>query len=198
MVSLLKDGIIMKSKSPWRAQLVVVKGKKKWRMCVDYSNTINRYTEEDAFPFPRIEELVNQLVLHKYFSKYGLKSAYHQIPIHEQDMKFTAFEANGELYQFKRIPFGLKNAVSAFQIAMTELIEKEGLKKVFPYLDDVTVAGHTMEELEENYRKFERACKESGITLNKSKTVRKAQDLSIGVPYKRPYDWARSNKIATT
>ena len=82
-----------------------MKGKKKWRMCVDYSNTINRFTEEDAFPRPRIDELVNQLALHKYFSKYDLKSAYHQISIHEQDMKFTAFEANGELYQFKRIPF---------------------------------------------------------------------------------------------
>ena len=71
----MKDGIIMKSKSPWRAQLVVVKGNKKWRMCVDYSNTINRFTEEEAFPLPRIDELVNQLALHKYFSKYDLKSA---------------------------------------------------------------------------------------------------------------------------
>ena len=69
---------------------MVVKGKK-WRMCVDYSNTINRFTEEDAFPLPRIDELVNQLALHKYFSKYDLKSAYHQIPIHEQAMQFTAF-----------------------------------------------------------------------------------------------------------
>ena len=66
VVSLLKDDIIMKSKSPWRAQLVIVKGKK-WRMCVDYSNTINRFTEEDAFPLPRIDKLVNQLALHKYF-----------------------------------------------------------------------------------------------------------------------------------
>ena len=59
----------MKSKSPWRAQLVVVKGNKKLRMCVDYSNTINRFTEEDAFPLPRIDEFVNQLALHNYFPK---------------------------------------------------------------------------------------------------------------------------------
>ena len=92
-------------------------------------------------------------------------------------MKFTAFEANGELYQFRRIPFGLKNAVSAFQRAMTELIEKEGLKMVFPYLDDVTVAGDTIEELEENSKKFERACQVTGITLNESKTVGKCRTL---------------------
>ena len=61
-------------------------------MCVDYSNTVNTFTEEYSFPLPRIDDMVNLVAFHKYFSKYDLKSAYHEIHIHEQDMKFTQLE----------------------------------------------------------------------------------------------------------
>ena len=49
----------------------------------------------------------------------------------------------------------------------------------FPYLDDTTVAGNTLEELEENSGQFDRVFQVSGITLNESKTVRKVQDLKV-------------------
>ena len=52
---LMKEGIIEKSNSPWRAQVVVVKdthvqGKK--RLAIDYSQTINRFTLLDVYPLP--------------------------------------------------------------------------------------------------------------------------------------------------
>ena len=101
---LLKEGIIQKSNSPWRAQIVAAKQTNKWRMCIDYSQTVNLYSQEDAYPMPRIDELVNSLAKYSYFSKFDLKSAYHQIPIRVEDRKFTAFEANRRLYEFKRAP----------------------------------------------------------------------------------------------
>ena len=50
-------GIIQPRISPWRAQVVVVKGAEndKQQMCVDYSQTINLYTDLDAYPLPRID-----------------------------------------------------------------------------------------------------------------------------------------------
>ncbi|GAB1599994.1 uncharacterized protein LOC115215493, partial [Argonauta hians] len=83
---LLDDGIIEPSVSPWRAQVVVVKDEtkpKKKRLCVDYSQTVNIYTEQEAFPLPRISDLITKLAKFKYFSTFDLKSAYHQVKINE-------------------------------------------------------------------------------------------------------------------
>ena len=79
----------------------------------------------------------------------------HQIPLHLHDIKLTAFEANGRLFHFKRIPFGATNAVGAFQRIITQIVNEDALVGIYPYLDDVTVAGNSMEELEERSMKFE-------------------------------------------
>ena len=93
-------------------------------MCIDYLQTVNLFSQEDAYPMPRIDGIVNSLARYRYFSKFDLQSAYHQIPIRVEDRKFTAFEANGGLYEFKRIPFGLTNAMPVFQRAITKMIEE--------------------------------------------------------------------------
>ena len=112
---LLKEGVIEPSRSPWRAQVLVAnRSSNKRRMVIDFSQTINRHTFLDAYPLPRINSLVNQVAQYGYYSSVDLRSAYHQIPIIEADKVFTAFEANGKLYQFRRIPFGVTNGVSCF------------------------------------------------------------------------------------
>ena len=59
---LQENDIIEESISPWRSQCLVVKQRgNKWRLCIDYSQSVNRYTELDAFPLPRIDELINEL-----------------------------------------------------------------------------------------------------------------------------------------
>ena len=113
----------------------------KKRMVVDYSQTINRFTLLDAYPQKNISEMVEQISQYKIFSTLDLRSAYHQIPIKKEERHFTAFEANGNLYQFTRIPFGVTNGVAAFQRVMDEIILKEGVKDTFSYVDNVTVCG---------------------------------------------------------
>lgn len=74
--ALLRDGIIEKSQSPWRAQELVTSDKRHKRcMVTDYSRTINKYLLLDAYPIPCIHNLVHDLVKHKVFSQLGLKSA---------------------------------------------------------------------------------------------------------------------------
>ena len=80
---LLHQGIIKPSSSPWRAQVVVVKyptHRHKKGLCVDYSQTIDQYTELDAHPLPLIEEIVNQVAEYRVFSTFDLKWTYQQIP----------------------------------------------------------------------------------------------------------------------
>ena len=62
---------------------------------------------------------------------------------------------------------------------MSNLINDEGLKDTYPYLDDVTVAGRTKEEHDKNSRLFEEICRKRNITLNESKTTKDARVINI-------------------
>ena len=105
---LLKEGIIEPSKSPWRVQVMATKDENhKKRMAIDYSQRINKFTLLDAFPLPRSDELVNQIAQYRVFSAIDLRSAYHQVPLKNDDKPYTPFETRGCLYQFTRLPFGV-------------------------------------------------------------------------------------------
>lgn len=167
---LLKEGKIEKSTSPWRAQVLVAGGgNHKKRLVIDYSLTINRFTFLDAFPLPLINDLVQEMAKNKYYSKFDLKSAYHQIPISPEDRIYTAFEADGELYQFTVLPFGVTNAVAVFQREMEDFVRRRNLKKVYIYLDDIVVGGETLEEHDKNLELFLNACVLENITFNQDK-----------------------------
>ena len=100
----------------------------KKRMVIDYSRTINRFTELDAYPLPRIDEMVQEISNFSYFSTFDLKCAYHQVPIREEDRKFTAFEADGGLFEFTVLPFGVTNGVPSFQRIIDNAIKSEHLE----------------------------------------------------------------------
>ena len=79
-----------------------------------------------------------------------MKLAYQQIAI-----PYTAFKANLRLYQFKRLPFGLKNAVPGFQRTMDQLISRNELCDTFGFFDDIIVCGNNEAELDHNLDKCE-------------------------------------------
>jgi len=112
---LLQEGIIEPSNSPWRAQVVVTKDENhRNRLAIDYSETINRFTLLNGYPLPRIDDTVNKIAQYRVFSSIDLRSAYHQLPIKEEDKPYTAFESCGSLYQFTRVPFGVTNGAVCF------------------------------------------------------------------------------------
>ena len=165
------EGIIQPSTSPWRAQVVVAasdNGKK--RLCIDYSQTINRVTPLDAYPLPKMDQLAKTVAKYKVFSSLDLRSAYHQVPIPDADRPFTAFEANGGLYQFCRIPFGVTNGVACFQRIMNKFISDNGLQDTYAYLDNIVVCGKDMAQHDSNLDKFLEAAKRYNFTFNESKS----------------------------
>ena len=154
---------------PWCAQVVVAKDPLNWhkkRFCIDYSQTTIQYTDLDACTLPRIDHMVNNLAVYKVYSTFELKNAYHQVPIKESDRKYARFEANGRFYLFCRVPFDVTNRVAVFQRAMDKMVDEEGLKDTFPYLDYITVAGRNQQEHDENVKKFHEAEQFSGEILS--------------------------------
>ena len=128
-------------------------------MMVDYSKTINRFTTLDAYPLPKIEEVVKNDGTIKIYCTVNLKSAFHQVPKSEKDKIYTAFEADGKLYQFRRVPFGITNGVPCFSRIINKFIANYSLSHTFAYLDYINICGKSQEEHDENLDKFTEAAK---------------------------------------
>ena len=163
--------------SPWRAQVSVTSNENhKRRVVIDYSDTINMFTELDAYPMPNIIKMINDISKYKYFTTLDLKSAYHQVPVKEEDRKYTAFEIDGKLYLFTRLPFGVTNGVSAFQRSIDHIIEVEKLDETFAYVDNLTVCGRT---LDEHNKKVNEIAKKYNITFNENKSIICATSITL-------------------
>ena len=67
------------------------------------------------------------------FSKLNLTKAYYQIPMTE-DIPKTAVTTPVELFQFRRMSFGLRNAARTFQ-RLNDVLR--GLPYLYAYIDDV-------------------------------------------------------------
>ena len=153
IAKLLKTGIIEESQSPWRSQVVIsTTANHKKRLCIDYASTLNRFTIPDVYPIPVIDELLSRVSNWKWYSYIDLKSAYHQLRLRKVEQPVTAFEANGKLYQFTRLAFGVTNGVPAFQRTIDRIID--GLVGVVADIDDVVVGGTTKAEHDANLQAF--------------------------------------------
>ena len=119
--------------SPWRTQVIVTTNKRHKR---EWWLTILRFTTLNAYPLPKIKELVNKVAQYKICSIVYLKSAYHQVPISEKDKIYTTYEADGMLYQFCRVSFGVTNRVTCFQRIIDKVITDNALSHTFADLDN--------------------------------------------------------------
>ncbi|XP_045624310.2 uncharacterized protein [Procambarus clarkii] len=177
---MLREEIIRPSRSPWSAQVLVIKGEHhKKRMAVDYSQTINRFTGLDAYPLPHIDETVNNVARFKVYSTPDLRSAYHQVGLTEEEKPYSAFEACGKLFEFNRIPFGVTNGVASFQIVIDGILEKEGVKGTFAYVDDVCVCGDSEEEHDKNLKHFMYVARRYNLTLNLEKCSFRLRSIKL-------------------
>ncbi|GET54545.1 retroviral-like aspartic protease 1 [Rhizophagus irregularis DAOM 181602=DAOM 197198] len=136
---MLKEEIIQESCSPWSSPVVIVNKKTgDKRFCIDFRK-INQMTITDAYPLPRIDDLLEKFRVAKWFTTIDLASGYWQIEMKEEDKEKTAFICNQGLYEFNVMPFGLKNAPAIFQRTMNKIFKEYLDKFMNVYIDDIII-----------------------------------------------------------
>jgi transposase InsO family protein len=143
---LLAAGVIQPSVSPWAASPVLVRkkcGGVRW--CLDYRR-LNSVCKKDAFPLPLISDCLDSLSENIFMSTLDMASGYYQISIHPDDREKTAFITRYGLFEHTRMSFGLCNAPSTFQRAMSLVLRGLTWTKVLAFLDDVLVLGRSFDD----------------------------------------------------
>lgn len=127
-------GIICPSSSSWSfAHLVPKKTSGDWRPCGDY-RSLNNVTISDRYPIPHILDFTATLIV--------LVKVYHQIPVEPSDVHKTAVTTPLGLFEFRCMPFGLRNTAQMFQCFMDQVIR--GVPFCYVYIDDILIASVTL------------------------------------------------------
>ncbi|GKE76040.1 putative reverse transcriptase domain-containing protein [Tanacetum coccineum] len=132
-------GFIRPNHSPWGAPVLFVKKKDvSFCMCIDYKE-LNKITIKNRYPLFKIDDLFDQLQGECYFSKIDLRSGYHQLRVHEDDIPKTAFRTRYVHFEFTVMPFGLTNALAVFMDLMNRVCKLYLDMFVIVFIDDILI-----------------------------------------------------------
>ena len=160
---LLDLGLAEPSSSPWASPcLLVPKSDGTDRLCTDYRH-LNKITVPDAFPLPRLDDMIDSVGHAIFVSKIDLLRGYYQIPLADHDKEKTAFVTPDGLYQYRYMPFGLCNAPASFQRMINLVIQD--LPGVKAYLDDLLVTSKDWQSHKNTLHCLFRRLKDAGLVI---------------------------------
>ena len=141
---MLDLGLTEPSISPYSSPIVLVPKKDgSVRFCIDFRK-LNKVTEFDAEPMPNMEEIINRMSGHKYFTKMDLSKGYWQVRLTERSKPLTAFETPRGLFQFRNMPFGLVNSGATFCRLMRIILSN--FPNVDSFVDDMWIFTETWKD----------------------------------------------------
>lgn len=166
---LVEEGILESIKtSEWAAPIVpVLKHDGRIRICGDFKLTVNKATELEQYPLPRIEDLFAQLSGGETFSKLDLRDAYCQLELDDQSRDLVVINTQRGLFRYRRLPFGIASAPAIFQREIDKILQ--GMKGACCYLDDLLITGKNKNEHLQNLGQVLTRLEAAGIKLNPEK-----------------------------
>ena len=164
---MMKADIIESSVSEYASSPVVVrKPDGSVRYCIDFRK-LNAKTVFDAEPVPNQEVILNRMGGDNFISRLDLTKGFWQVPIKEEDRKYTAFSTDQGLMQFKYMPFGLVNALAIFCRMVRKLLYD--INYVDAYVDDIVPHTATWDDHMHTLREVLQKLRQHGLTAKPSK-----------------------------
>ena len=149
---LLENDFIEPSQSNYSSPCILVpKSNGTYRMCTDYRK-VNSVTKTDSFPIPRIDDCIDKVGNSKYITKFDLLKGFWQVPLTDRAKEVSAFATPNGLYQYKVMPFGMKNSPATLQRLVNNVIC--GLDGCDAYIDDVIIYSDSWSDHLQRIRKF--------------------------------------------
>jgi hypothetical protein len=107
---------------------------------------------KNKYPFPRVDDLFDQLKDAKIFSNIDLSPGYHHVRIKQQDINKTSLRTRYAYYEFTVLPFGLTNEPTIFMCLMNGVFRTYLDKFFISFLDDILIYSNSEEENEKHLR----------------------------------------------
>ena len=136
---------------------------------------MNAITKKDYFPLLFTDSILDAVVGHECYSFLDGFSRYNQKNIIMEDQLKTTFTTNWETYAYTMMPFGLCNALVAFQQVMTQAFQKYLCISMKIFLDDFCTFSSRKDHLDWLNKCLDQ-CDQFGIPLNYKK-------CTFGVPF---------------
>jgi hypothetical protein len=143
---MVKNDILKISHSPYVNPLTIIQRKDKpVRICVDAWQVNKQMVPYIAKTLPA-HKLLQRFHGAKYISSIDFNSAFLQIPLEESSPIWTAFNFEGQTYQFTRVQLGFRNSLASFIRALQLVLGSDSIGYVLDYVDDIFVYSNTYEE----------------------------------------------------
>ena len=168
---LLRHGLIEPSRSRWRSPVLLVKKPDgTFRLVCDYRN-LNKVTEKESFPLPRLEDVWDLIGEKKpqYFSVLDLSSGFWQLELDDETKHKTSFVTRCGQYQWNVLPFGLTNSPITFQQTMNQVLADLILTCCIVYVDDIIVFSPDLQTHLQDLQKVFDRLEQAGLKLKLSK-----------------------------
>lgn len=164
-----KRKVIRKSTSPWASPILLADKKNgNIRFCVDYRR-LNNVTIQDAYPLPRMDDILSVLGQAKYFTTLDLTDAFWSIKIRDEDIPKTAFISRQGLWEFVSMPFGLTNAPATQQRFIESILQGLIWECCFAYIDDILCFSNSFDNHLNDMRRIFQRLKDNNLVLQPSK-----------------------------
>ncbi|MBW0496472.1 hypothetical protein O181_036187 [Austropuccinia psidii MF-1] len=118
----------------------------KSRLCGDF-RALNNYTKAERYPIPRIPNALDRQAKAKYITKIDCMKGFHQNEVKPNSIKLVGIICHMGIYEYTRMPFGIKNAPAHFQRIMDTIFQEQILEVwMVVYIDDIIIYSETWED----------------------------------------------------